>query len=43
MREAISIATMFLLLAAAGMQAETATVSKTCKAGAVASFLSAGC
>lgn len=43
MREVVSIATVFLLLAAAGMQAETPKVSKTCKAGQVAAFFSLGC
>ncbi|HQU67778.1 MAG TPA: hypothetical protein PLI43_06230 [Albidovulum sp.] len=43
MREVVSIATVFLLLAAAGMQAETPKVAKTCKAGEVAAFFSLGC
>lgn len=43
MREVVSIATVFLLLAAAGMQAETPKISKTCKAGEVAAFLSLDC
>lgn len=43
MREVISIATVFLLLAAAGMRAEPQKISKTCRAGEVAAFFSLGC
>jgi hypothetical protein len=43
MREVVSIATVFLLLAAAGMQAETPKLAKTCKVGEVAVFLSLDC
>ncbi len=41
MREIVSIATMFLLLAFAGIEPGHAQVSKTCKAGLVAEFLEA--
>ena len=43
MREVVSIATVFLLLGAAGMQAAPEKISKTCKAGDVAAFFSLGC
>lgn len=43
MREAISIATMFLMLAAAGMRPESYKSAKTCQAGAVAEFLALTC
>ncbi len=36
MREIVSIATMFLLLAFAGLEPGHAQVSKTCKAGLIA-------
>lgn len=43
MREAISLTTMFLLLALAGIEPSHAEVSKTCKPGALAAFFSTGC
>ena len=43
MREAISLASLFLLLAFAGMEPGHAQAAKTCKAGAVAEFFSAAC
>ena len=43
MREVISIATVFLLLAAAGIEPGPAHAAKSCKAGAVVEFFSVGC
>lgn len=43
MREIVSIATLFLMLAAAGMEAEPAKTFKTCHAGPVGTFFSIGC
>ena len=43
MREVVSIATLFLLLAAAGMEAEPAKASKTCHGGDIAALLFPGC
>ncbi len=43
MREVISIATMFLLLAAAGMRPDAGHAAKSCRTGAVAEILSLGC
>jgi hypothetical protein len=43
MREIISIASMLLLLAFAGIEPSHAQITKTCKAGAVAEFFSTGC
>lgn len=43
MREVISIATMFLILAAAGMEAGTARSVKTCQTGPLAAVLSPAC
>jgi hypothetical protein len=43
MREVVSLAAMFLLLAFAGLEPGHAQAAKTCKAGAVAEFFSAGC
>ncbi|MEZ5745581.1 MAG: hypothetical protein R3E00_03345 [Paracoccaceae bacterium] len=42
MRETISIATLFLLLALAGIESGQAEVTKTCKSGAIALALG-GC
>lgn len=42
MRETISIATMFLLLAFAGIETGKAEATKTCKTGAIVLML-AGC
>jgi hypothetical protein len=43
MREVISIATMFLMLAAAGMEPESYKSAKMCQTGKVAEFLSLTC
>lgn len=43
MREAITITTMFVLLAFAGIEPSHAQASKTCRAGAIAEFFSTGC
>jgi hypothetical protein len=43
MREAVSLASLFLLLAFAGIEPSHAQGAKTCKAGAVAEFLSSIC
>ena len=40
MREVISIATMFLLLAAAGMEVPAQDAAKTCKATTLAAIFS---
>ena len=42
MRETISIATMFLLLAFAGIETGQAEVTKTCESGAIVMMI-AGC
>ncbi|SPH16571.1 hypothetical protein DEA8626_00081 [Defluviimonas aquaemixtae] len=43
MRESLSIAVMFLLLAIAGIEPGHAQGAKTCKAGIVADVLSLAC
>ncbi len=43
MREAVSVAIFFLLLAVAGMEPGHAAIAKTCKTGVVAKVLSVGC
>ena len=43
MREVVSIATMMLLLAFAGLEPSHAQVAKTCKSDALSSFLSTAC
>jgi len=43
MREAISLTTMFLLLAFAGLEPGHAEAPKTCKAGAMAELFSTVC
>lgn len=43
MREAVSLASLFLLLAFAGMEPSHAQVAKTCRAGAIADLLSTAC
>ncbi len=43
MREVISIATVFLMLAAAGVKADAEKAPKFCRTGAVAAFLSLTC
>ena len=43
MREVLSIATMILLLAFAGLEPSHAQVAKVCKAGAIAELLSTAC
>lgn len=43
MREAVSLASLFLLLAFAGMEPGHAQVAKTCRAGAIADLLSTVC
>lgn len=43
MREVISIATMFLILAAAGMEPGTSGSAKTCQTGPLAAVLSLAC
>ncbi|MFN6952994.1 MAG: hypothetical protein ACK4NE_10445 [Albidovulum sp.] len=43
MRESVSLAAMFPLLAFAGLEPGHARAAKTCQAGAVAMFLSTGC
>lgn len=43
MREVVSIATMMLLLAFAGIEPSHAKAAKTCKTDALSTFLSTGC
>lgn len=43
MREVVSLAAMFLLLAFAGLEPSHAQVAKICKAGPVAEFFSTAC
>jgi len=43
MREALSIASMFLLLAFAGLEPGHAQVAKICKVGGVTDFFPTGC
>lgn len=43
MRETLSIAVMFLLLAAAGIEPGHAEAAKTCRTGIVADMLSLAC
>ncbi|WP_413870530.1 hypothetical protein [Albidovulum sp.] len=43
MREAVSLASLFLLLAFAGIEPGHAQAAKTCKTGAVAELLSTAC